>query len=392
MSELLRRGRGAGRLSGSMVRGLVVAAALSGWVAAGALAQEGAPAQPEPAAQPTPHSEPVKPFPESPNTMQIKREAPPLKAEPNVIDLKYVQPGTKNTGTAKLTNVGAEAVKILRVTTSCHCTIPTDLSNVTLEPGESVDLDATLEAGKYMGAQQRQVRVFVDGYAVPLQLYVVAQVSHGVSANPVYIDAFQQKRGEVVLESVDGKTFKVECFDGRTPTAADFKDFDPEKDEPRSKYVYVYDLTNTPPDQLKPWFVVVTDHPTAPLIDLRVINPELIPKLTGQEPWRMGDDRVLLGTVKPGERKEFDVTLTRNAMYQDDSQPVVTSDDPNVTVELVSATKEGDSNMICKVAMTAKSSAEGCLIRPRVTFSWLEHSFPIDVFGRVEDASKGGLN
>jgi len=385
MLNAMRRDRGAGLELGTSLKaltaGLVLFAGTAVW------AQDAQPAQPaeQPAATPAP-AQPVRPFsePAAAPGMQIKREAPPLKAEPNIIDLKYVQPGTKTDGVTTLTNTGTEAVTISKVTTSCHCTIPTDLSGKVLQPGETVELGATLEAGKYPGAQQRQVRVFAEGYAVPMQVYVVAQVSYGVAANPVFVDAFQKKAGEIVFESVDGKPFKIICLDGRAPTAADFKEFDPAKDEPRNRYVYVYDLTQTPDDQLKPWFVVATDHPTAPLIDLRVINPTLIPKMTGAEPWRMTDDRVLLGAIKQGERVEFTATLTRNNQYNDDKLPTISVDDPNVEVELVSAVLEGDSNMVCKVALTAKSSGENCLIRPRVTFTWLDHSQPMDVFARVD--------
>lgn len=389
MQNAMRRDRNSGLELGTSVKALALGLALL--VGSGAWAQEGAPAQPEgqPAEAPG-ERQPVRPYPEPAGGMQIKREAPPLKAEPNIIDLKYVQPGTKTSGATTLTNLATEAVTISKVTTSCHCTIPTDLSGHVLQPGESVDLSATLEAGKYPGAQQRQVRVFAEGYAVPMQVYVVAQVSYGVAANPVFIDAFQKKAGEIVFESVDGKAFNIVCLDGRAPTAADFKDFDPAKDGPQTRYVYVYDLTNTPDDQLKPWFVVATDHPTAPLIDLRVINPTLIPKMTGAEPWRMTDDRALLGAMKQGETREFEVTLTRSNLFNDDSKPTISVDDPNVAVELVSANLEGDSNMVCKVALTAKSSGENCLLRPRVTFDWLGYSQAMDVFARVDGA--GSLN
>lgn len=389
MQNAMRRDRVAGLELGTSLRAAAVGLALL--VGSGAWAQAAQPAQPEgqPAVAP---AQPVKPYPEpvAAPGMQIKREAPPLKAEPNIIDLKYVQPGTKTNGATTLTNLASEPVTISKVTTSCHCTIPTDLSGHVLQPGETVELAATLEAGKYPGAQQRQVRVFAEGYAVPMQVYVVAQVSYGVAANPVFIDAFQKKAGEIVFESVDGKPFSIICLDGRAPMASDFKDFDPAKDGPKTRYVYVYDLTNTPDEQLKPWFVVATDHPTAPLIDLRVINPTLIPKMTGAEPWRMTDDRALLGAIKQGEKVEFEVTLTRSNQFNDDTKPTISVDDPNVTVELVSANLEGDSNMVCTVALTARSSGENCLLRPRVTFDWLGHTQPMDVFARVDGA--GSLN
>lgn len=387
MQNAMRRDR-FGRELGTSVKALVACLVLAAGSAV--WAQDAQPAQP--AEQPAATPAPVRPFPE-PNSpaLQIKREAPPLKAEPNIIDLKYVQPGTKTDGSTTLTNTGSEAVTISRVTTSCHCTIPTDLSGKVLQPGETVDLAATLEAGKYPGAQQRQVRVFVEGYAVPMQVYVVAQVSYGVAANPVFVDAFQKKAGEIVFESVDGKPFRILCLDGRAPTAADFKDFDPAKDDPKSRYVYVYDLRETPDDQLKPWFVVATDHPTAPLIDLRVINPTLIPKVTGAEPWRMTDDRTLLGVVKPGQPVEFTATLTRSAQYNNPELPTVSTDDPNVTVTMVSTKVEGDSNMVCTVSLTAKGSgSDHCLLRPRVVFKWLDHEQPMDVFARVEGS--GALN
>src|SRR5690606_11511427 len=202
--------------------GTVWSAALAAAVAvsAPALAQLGGggskpatpPATPAPAQQqPQPVSQDgvtVAPAARNPNAEPVKRNAPPLSAEPGRVDLGVMKPGAKLSGSVMLTNTGDETLKIARVNSSCSCTVA-DLPKRELAPGESVELTATLESGNYIGAMQRQVRVYAEGYAGPYEIWVVAYVSYDVKADPVYIGAFQSATGEVKVSEVNGKPFRI---------------------------------------------------------------------------------------------------------------------------------------------------------------------------------------
>lgn len=351
---------------------LVMAAAIG--ISTATVAQVG------PTSQPTQPGGPVQPAEGRPS---IKREAPPLATDPEnrIIDLGFVTPESKTPGTITLTNTSAEPIRIQRTTTTCHCTVA-ELAKDTLEPGESIALTATLEAGKYPGAQQKQVRVFVEGYAVPLQVYVVAEVAYGVRANPVFVDAFQRKAGEIDFESTNGQAFRVLGVNGKALEAADFADFDPAKDEPRTRYTLKYDFTQVQDADLPPWWIVSTDHPKGALVDLRVINPAIIPRLNGQEPWRMAEDRVLLGAIRPGEAKEFSVTLKPNnaANTEGEAAPTIQVDEGDAEVKLVKSEMTPDG-MVCTLSLTPKS--EAILVSPRVTVRWLNYSFHVDVFAQA---------
>src|SRR5690606_17157928 len=215
----------------------------------------------------------VAPAARNPNAEPVKRNAPPLSAEPGRVDLGVMKPGAKLSGSVMLTNTGDETLKIARVNSSCSCTVA-DLPKRELAPGESVELTATLESGNYIGAMQRQVRVYAEGYAGPYEIWVVADVSYDVKADPVYIGAFQSDTGEVKVSEVNGKPFRILSVNSDTPT---YKDFDPAKDEPRSEYTLTWSIKGIEAKNLPHWWVIETDHADAPVVDLRVLHASVMP-------------------------------------------------------------------------------------------------------------------
>lgn len=368
---------------------LTLAAAAWGQAPAAPAPGGGAPAQPvqpvrvDPTAAPAQAGVPVGP--------EIKREPPPLQAEPNTINMGFLEPETQKTGKVSLKNTGTEPVTIRSVSSSCSCTIPKDISNTVLKPGESVDLEASLKAGKFPGPMQRAVRVFVDGYAVPVQVWVNADVSYGVRAMPTYVDCFQTSKGKIEVEATDGKAFKIISVNGNTPT---FDGHDPAKDEPRTKYTLTYDYTDVikaDPKGLPDWWLIETDHEKAPVVDMRVIHPiKVDPKKqpTGREPWNLMEDRVLLGAVPAGPEKEFHVSLHPNRSVPEDpanagTKPVLTFTSATwATVEVLDASETSEGISI-KAKIKVKESAPAGLMNEEMKIAWKGHEATVRVFGRI---------
>ena len=311
---------------------------------------------------------PTETVPAQQAATQPVRAVPPLRASPREIKLGFIDPEAVVSGTTTLTNTSDQPIRIERTASSCSCTVA-DLSEQVLQPGESIPLEATLTAGKNLGGQQRAVRVFVEGYTMPYEIWVTAEVAYGVRANPIFVNAIGiQRTGEIYLESVDGAAFSVLSTNGQP---VNFVGFDPASDKPRNTYTIRYDFTGVAGVDLPLWYVVETDHPRAPTLDLRVVNQELAQKNVPnpRAPWRLMDDRTLLGVIEPGMGSEFTINISANRRI--DAMPVLTADSDKVTVDLINMTSSSEG-VALRVRVGVRSDARG-LLTPAITVDWQEH-------------------
>ncbi|TVQ59644.1 MAG: DUF1573 domain-containing protein [Phycisphaerales bacterium] len=323
---------------------------------------------------------PVRPadMPEQvPGAQQERRAIPPLRASPREIKLGFIDPEAVVTGTTQLTNTGDEPIRISRTASSCACTVA-DLEKEVLQPGESMPLEATLTAGRNLGGQQRSVRIWVDGYAMPYEVWVTAEVAYGVRANPIFVNAIGiQRTGEIFLESVDDKPFTVLSTNNETVR---YVGFDPESEAPRNSYTIRYDFTGVAGADLPMWWLVETDHPRAPIIDLRVVNQELAQKNipNPRAPWRLAEDRAILGVVAPGASAEVTIRLAGRRI---EALPTLTSNHPDVTFDLVEVKPESDGVEL-RVRVGIRSTASG-LLTPAAVIDWQDHQQKFNVFMRA---------
>ncbi len=370
--------------------GVVWSAALAGALAmsAPALAQLGGGKKPD--AQPKPVSQDgitVAPKASNPNVEPVRRSSPPLSAEPGRIDMGVMKPGAKIAGSVTLTNTGDETLKIARVNSSCSCTVA-DLPKRELAPGETVELSATLEAGNYIGAMQRQVRVYVEGYAAPYEVWVVADVSYDVKADPVYIGAFQGDSGEVKVTEVNGDAFKILSINSNAPT---FKDFNPDADAATSEYTLTWTTKGVDPKDLPYWWVIETDHPDAPVVDLRVLHPAVMPRVDPRRAWQLSEDRALIGYLEPGEVKNVTIELKERRRAQEELPlPEVSTKHDNMKVEVVKLEKNGEGYTL-ELALSGSAPADGkTLIVEPITIKWRDTEETYWVFGRLTKRPDGG--
>lgn len=328
-------------------------------------------------------SEPAKPqeaqeqpqqTPQIRTRQEVRRQAPPLTPDATTKNLGFVKPDDKVSGDFTLTNSGEETLTISRTTSSCACTIA-ELDKKTLEPGESVTLTATLEAGKFPGATQKSVRVFVEGFAIPVQLWIAAEVSYGVRATPVFVDAFQTRKGQINLESVDKQPFSVLSVNGQAPT---FSGFTPGTDEPRSVYTLTYDFEGIPGKELPMWWVVETSHPEAPVVDMRIINPENIPAQEPGKGWSMEQDRVILGQLGS---KSYDFSLSLRGRGSDEDPTLVGLEKGIGTLELLEAAPGGNGTEL-HFRYTPPAGHNGIII-DRAKLKWGEFEDQFYIFARA---------
>ena len=208
----------------------------------------------------------------------------------------------------------------------------------------------SVETRSIAGTIRNQLRfVFSDRTSTAVGL--VFEASRAVETEPTYIDALSQPYGVIKVRSVDGRPFRILSAHGRTPIYACAHD--PTRDEPRSEYMMVWNLESWDPVDcldadgvpMPLWWVIETDHPGAPLVDLRVRHDPCT-RLDGPNSvrrWYLSRNHVVLGRVAAGEAAEFDVFMKwlPNAVVNDVIDRVSDADD-RFDAELVRVDREGD--------------------------------------------------
>jgi hypothetical protein len=164
--------------------------------------------------------------------------------------------------------------------------------------------------------------------------------------------------GEIALESRDGRPFRVLAAHGRPPQ---FVDFDPATDTPRARYTLRWDITAEHNAGTVPWFwVFETDHPEAPLVDVRVQHDSTRPDGI-REPWVPKDQRLLLDHLRHGESVEAEAKLEYSANRRPEPASVrISGENSQFWAELISAVPDGQFLKL-KLRVTPKPGARGLL-------------------------------
>lgn len=287
-----------------------------------------------------------------------------LSVEPATLDLGYVKPGEAVVREILLRNNSDKPVQFARVSTTCSCVKAEILDDLTA-PGEAARVKVTITP-KDIGPLSQKVIVWYVGARAPLQMPVVADVTLPVKVDPFYInlatpDAGKTeapRTGAITLTAVDKRPFRVLSAGGTAPV------YDKgDTGAPAIKHVIHWDLTGAPDDQLKPWWIIETDHPGAQVLEVRVIAMALIKKMVaGQGPWTLWPDRIVAASLKPGGTYERTIRMVR---AKSDKIESVTVDSPMLKAEIVDQ-KKTPAGVEATLRLTAAPSAHG-LIRTKFT-------------------------
>ncbi len=229
---------------------------------------------------------------------------PPVEFEPANLNFGIVPPHTIGKGTAKIWNVGDQPLRILKSITSCGCTSAENLAGRVIPPGGFIEFKTEMEMKTGLGAKKEKVTLYFEGYGgTQVPFFYHAEVARPVRVIPPYVDAVTQGRtGTVEVTSLDNKPFRILKAHGLAPQ---FVGFDPAADEPRTRYTLKWDLSQFD-GQRVPWFwVIETDHPDAPIVDVRVRHDSTRPVHDQIRPWAPKDQRILIDLVRNGESVEI---------------------------------------------------------------------------------------
>jgi hypothetical protein len=273
---------------------------------------------------------------------------PPVEFQPPELGFGVVEPESTVRGRSRIWNVGKTPLRIWRSITSCGCTSAEDLSGRVIAPGGFIEFETSMKIKSGLGEKKEKVTVFFEGYEggpgpeddlryAPV-FYFTAEASRAVRAVPPHITATNGLQGEFVLESRDRKPFRVLASQGGPPVLVGHDPVGP----PANRYTLRWDLTREDQAGSVPWFwIIETDHPDAPIVDLRIRHEATKPDHT-KRPWVAKDQRVVIDRVKPGEPVEFVAQIEYHPGQIPAPRTAAIGGSPSeLTAELVEAVQEG---------------------------------------------------
>ena len=312
---------------------------------------------------------------------------PPFEFDPPEIDFGFVRPDTELTGSFLVRNVSNRPLRIQAVRADCKCTTVGDLDGTIIAPGEALEVTAVVDGRPSGGAKRSEIRFLFDGYNEVATIGLRSTVGRMVSVDPTYLAATKVTSGEVFVTSVDGRPFRILAVDGKPPRYAGASAAGP---EPRTEHRLAWDLGSFDPDRcvdqsgrrMPRWWVIETDHPEAPIVDLRVRHLCTLPARP-QGGWFLSQQRAVLDAVTPGEAREFTVFLKWVAGEKpSDTIRDVRSESPQFTASLVGTERNGD-RITCRVRVTPRPDHRGLIYGVARFTAFKGHSFPLTVIGRV---------
>lgn len=230
---------------------------------------------------------------------QAPASAAAVRAEPAVIDFGFVKPEETVTAKVMLINPLDQPVTIARAVPSCQCT-GIDIEGKTIPAKGTLEMPISMKMSKAPVRKGASVTLVLQPVNQVLKVEMSAEVTLPIRATPNFVDAQKGAlTGEFTISASDGKPFRVLTANGVAPI---FRDFDPAKDAPKSSYRIGFDFS-APGFAVPKYFVVETDRPDCPLVDLRVrhettrISP----------PVKVAEFRSSIGRVAPGAPGSFDL-------------------------------------------------------------------------------------
>lgn len=293
-------------------------------------------------------------------------------ADPPLIGLGFIEPRSTITRKFRLSNITMKPVTITSVTPSCTCTTMDAVGKI-IPAQSSIELPVTMKVAASTGVKNASVTLTFSDRSAPVQVNMSGEIVYAVrstcmdiiaDARVPYINIFDDPSrprdvpppplaGTMKVMSVDRRPFRILSVMNEPPQ---FAGFDPAKDPPDSSYDLVYDFSKIPCDRMPPYLIIETDHPLAPVVDMRIrhqctkINP-VIP---------FGEYRSNLGAVIAGTLMQFEFELKKSAGWRVVS---VQSKDPRFAVALMSQKADAE-NALVAMSILVEASVRGVILAP----------------------------
>ena len=295
-----------------------------------------------------------------------------IVAHPPVIDLGFIEPRSTITRSFQLVNPGPTPVTIASATPTCTCTT-VEAAGKIVPPRGFLELPLTMKVAASTGVKVAAVTFTFVGGPPPVTVEMKGEIAYPVRATAIdftngatvpYINAFGDPTlpqgaaappltGELTVTAIDGHPFRIESVMGKAPV---FVGADPASTSPQTSYKVRYSFEGLACEHVPPFLVIATDHPKAPVIDLRVRHK--CTKIAPQLPF--AEYRANLGVLAPGVPTPFEFEFKKSSGWK---VTAVQSRDPRVVVELLDQRSDADHAMI-SLAATAAVTARGIVLVP----------------------------
>lgn len=226
-----------------------------------------APSDDQSASRPTPDLSPTRSASRdraSDDRERMTTEDIVVKVEPERLELGEIAAFDEKSGTATLVNTGDKPMTVRDVNSTCGCTVANVPRGKTLEPGERVDFDVTMNGGRNAGQTlSKVVTIWVDGQP-PVKLTVVGNVVTYVAVEPEHYDAERTDTNEIVVKSLDGTPFRILSMN--PPIVTEFSE------EPQTEHVVVIDDWEQFIEFGRQQYTFRVDHPKVTQAEGRIIG------------------------------------------------------------------------------------------------------------------------
>ncbi len=293
-------------------------------------------------------------------------------ADPESIELGFIEPRSTVTKTFRLANTSHVPVTIATATPTCTCTTIDAVGKVIPAQG-SLEIPMTMKVAASTGVKTAAVTFTYSDRSAPTTLRMSGEISYPVRASAVdviagarapYLNLFDDPSrrkdiappptaGTIRVASTDRQPFRVLSVMNAPPN---FAGFDPAKDPPGNSYEIVFDFSAVPCAQMPPYMVIETDHPLAPVVDLRIRH--MCTKIAPQIPF--AEYRANLGALTTGVAHPFDFELKKSTGWR---VVQTTSKDPRLTVKLMDQRSDSDHAMV-SMAIVVDPSVHGVVLAP----------------------------
>ncbi|MCP4759070.1 MAG: hypothetical protein GY894_10935 [Planctomycetes bacterium] len=347
---------------------LIVLVAIGG----GVFDQEAPPRVPvaEKLAPPKPISEPVVPKnvpqadPVSPAVDPALAERPvEVLLDPPAYEYGFMRPQDVAVRSIRVTNLDPEPIRLKGTWRGCSCT-KLDVRPKILQSGESIDVPATMTAGLTPTTKDSTIKLELVGRP-PIVLPVKGEIIRGVRARPRDIDTYRYRgaegnyipNGRVVLDAPEGVPFRILSVNG-------------EQMETASKLTHVipwdvsgYDAVtglDADGDLIPAYWLVETNHPETPVMEIMVRHRAQRPEPRGERPWFFVEQRVNVGGIPPGGYGEYVLPIKWQGGKPNTADEIlgVHSESDQFSAKLVEAKIKGRETL-ARIRITPAEGVEG---------------------------------
>jgi hypothetical protein len=306
----------------------------------------------------------------APGSIEVRPDATAVYGDPADVDFGLVKPGSKLTADVILVNPFQTPMTIAQAVPTCQCTT-VEVAGETIPAGGGIAIPITLQVPSTTGKKQAAVNTVLqgpDGKNVRgPRLTLTAIAAYAVKTTPLYIDALPPNpvTGSVSVAATDGRPFRVLTVNGRPPVLLT-------PDQPLAQHVVQYDLepaaiqaAKVGADVFPKWMIFETDHPEAPVIEMRIRHPfSKLPHQTRNVALQFDGNIANLGAIPPGGTGTFDIELKQ---FAGKLVTGVRTTSPGFRADLVEQVEGAGDRVRVRVAVTDVGGAGGVFMIP-ITF------------------------